>query len=116
MVHVMQRAHNIWGADADEFKPERWVGRKTGWEFLPFNGGPRICLGQQYALTTAGYVVVRMVQRFESIGGLVRHSEKDEGERFFFTATAGPVHVKVRLREGGGGGGEGEGEARAHAL
>jgi hypothetical protein len=25
----------------------RWKPRKTRWEFLPFNGGPRICLGRE---------------------------------------------------------------------
>jgi cytochrome P450 len=34
---------------------------------VPFNAGPRICLGQQFALTEAGYVVVRLVQRFEEL-------------------------------------------------
>jgi len=34
-VHAMQRRKDIWGQDADEFKPERWDGRKVGWEFLP---------------------------------------------------------------------------------
>lgn len=66
-VYVMQRRKDLWGADADDFRPERWDGRKSGWEFLPFNGGPRICIGQQFALTEAGYVIVRLVQRFEKI-------------------------------------------------
>lgn len=47
-VHVLHRRKDIWGPDADEFKPERWFGRKVGWEFLPFNGGPRICIGREY--------------------------------------------------------------------
>jgi cytochrome P450 len=34
-VHVMHRRRDIWGEDADEFRPERWEGRKVGWEFLP---------------------------------------------------------------------------------
>lgn len=46
-VHIMHRRSALWGPDADEFKPERWVGRKLGWEYLPFNGGPRICLGRE---------------------------------------------------------------------
>jgi cytochrome P450 len=46
-VHVMHRRKDLWGEDADEFKPERWVGLKPGWEYLPFNGGPRICLGRK---------------------------------------------------------------------
>jgi cytochrome P450 len=51
--------------DADEFLLERWSGYKPGWEYFPFNGGPRICLGQQFALAEAGYVVVRMLQKYD---------------------------------------------------
>jgi hypothetical protein len=34
---------------------------------LLFAGGPRICIGQQFALTEASYVVVRMLQKFDKI-------------------------------------------------
>jgi cytochrome P450 len=34
-VHALHRRKDLWGQDADEFKPERWEGRKVGWEFLP---------------------------------------------------------------------------------
>ena len=64
-VCVMHRMEEIWGPDANEFNPDRWTSRKHSWEYLPFNGGPRICLGQQYALTEAGYVIVRLLQRFD---------------------------------------------------
>ena len=66
-IHVMHRRKDIWGPDADEFKPERFQGRRQGWEYLPFNGGPRICIGQQFALTEASYVVVRLLQKFDRI-------------------------------------------------
>lgn len=66
-VCVMHRMKEFWGEDADEFNPDRWAGRKNGWEYLPFNGGPRICLGQQFALTEAGYVITRMLQRFDGL-------------------------------------------------
>ena len=46
-VYVIHRRKDLWGEDADEFRPDRWNGRKSGWEYLPFNGGPRICIGQQ---------------------------------------------------------------------
>jgi len=64
--YSMHRRTDLYGADADAFRPERWENLRTGWEYLPFNGGPRICLGQQYALTEAGYVTVRLLQEFKA--------------------------------------------------
>jgi hypothetical protein len=43
---AMQRDKDIWGEDADHFRPERWEGMKLGWHYIPFSGGPRICPGQ----------------------------------------------------------------------
>lgn len=63
----MHRRKDFYGEDADEFKPERWETLRPGWEYLPFNGGPRICLGQQYALTEAGYVTIRLCQEFKEL-------------------------------------------------
>jgi cytochrome P450 len=37
----MHRNKDIWGPDAEAFIPERWERRKAGFEYLPFNGGPR---------------------------------------------------------------------------
>ena len=64
------RDKDIYGADADVFRPERWFEpetRKLGWAYVPFNGGPRICLGQQFALTEASYVTVRLLQEFGNL-------------------------------------------------
>jgi cytochrome P450 len=68
-VFSMHRRKDVYGEDADEFVPERWTERnlRPGWAFLPFNGGPRICIGQQFALNLASYVVCRLVQRFERV-------------------------------------------------
>lgn len=65
--YCMHRRKDFFGEDADEFRPERWEQLRPGWEYLPFNGGPRICLGQQYALTEAAYVSVRLLQEFSKI-------------------------------------------------
>ncbi|CZS92624.1 hypothetical protein WAI453_006640 [Rhynchosporium graminicola] len=78
-VHVMQHRKDLWGEDAEEFKPERWANRRPGWDFLPFNGGPRICIGQQFALTESSYVTVRLLQRFDKLENLdtdpiIRHN------------------------------------------
>ncbi|KAF5865893.1 hypothetical protein ETB97_001961 [Aspergillus alliaceus] len=63
-VYSMHRREDFYGPDSNEYRPERWVDLRPGWEYLPFNGGPRICVGQQYALTEAGYVTVRLAQQF----------------------------------------------------
>ncbi|KAL8943420.1 MAG: hypothetical protein Q9216_001058 [Gyalolechia sp. 2 TL-2023] len=51
-----------------EFSPERWdKWAPRPWQYIPFNGGPRICIGQQFALVEIGYTVVRIVQRFDRV-------------------------------------------------
>ena len=50
--HAMHRRKDLWGIDADEFKPDRWEGLKPSWNFAPFGGGPRICLGRMYSPRT----------------------------------------------------------------
>lgn len=94
-VFIMHRRKYLWGDDADEFRPERWEGRKSGWEYLPFNGGPRICLGPQFALTEAGYVVVRMLEHFDRIENL----DPAEVTPRRLTATTSPTKVQIRLHE-----------------
>ncbi|KUJ19721.1 n-alkane-inducible cytochrome P450 [Mollisia scopiformis] len=66
-VWSMHRREEFFGKKTEEYIPERWEGLKLGWEFLPFNGGPRICLGQQFALTEASYLTVRLLQKFSRI-------------------------------------------------
>nr|UPX44842.1 hypothetical protein FAC5L9_05 [Penicillium camemberti] len=67
-IWAMHRLPEIWGDDAESFRPERWMDEnvplRPGWGFLPFNGGPRLCLGQQNALVEASYTVVRLLQAF----------------------------------------------------
>lgn len=55
-------------ADPACFAPERWeTWSPKAWNYVPFNGGPRICVGQNFALTEMAYVLVRILQKYESI-------------------------------------------------
>lgn len=45
-VYSLHRRVDLWGPDADEFRPERWYKIRLGFEYLPFNAGPRICPGK----------------------------------------------------------------------
>ncbi|CAN3357011.1 cytochrome P450 52A12 [Diutina catenulata] len=69
-VSITHKHPDYYGKDSEVYDPERWFqpeSRKLGWAYVPFNGGPRICLGQQFALTEASYVVARLLQMFSSI-------------------------------------------------
>lgn len=69
LVSAMHRNPKYYGVDSHVFKPERWADKdlKPGWAYLPFNGGPRICLGQQFAITEASYVIARIAQEFPNL-------------------------------------------------
>lgn len=64
---MMHRRQDLWGDDALSFRPERWEQRFPAWQFLPFLGGPRICLGQQFALVEASFLLVRLLHEFDAI-------------------------------------------------
>ncbi|KAF8451110.1 cytochrome P450 [Boletus edulis BED1] len=73
-VFHMQRRKDLWGPDADEFDPDRFLDGRlhkyltpNPFIFVPFNAGPRICLGQQFAYNEVSYFLVRLLQVFSSI-------------------------------------------------
>ena len=91
----MHRREDFFGPDALEFKPERWEHLRPGWEYLPFNGGPRICIGQQFALLEASYTTIRLMQHFKRI-----ESTDDRPWKEFLTLTlASGVGCNVALFE-----------------
>ncbi|KAF2440043.1 cytochrome P450 [Karstenula rhodostoma CBS 690.94] len=68
---AIYRPRDVYGDDAHRFDPTRWLDEghassplRPGWAYLPFSGGPRICIGQNFALTECIFVVVRLLQVF----------------------------------------------------
>ncbi|KAI6168981.1 cytochrome P450 [Pisolithus thermaeus] len=72
-VFLMQRRKDLWGPDANIFDPDRFIDERLKYLtsnpsiFLPFNAGPRICLGQQFAYNEMSFFLVRLLQTFSSI-------------------------------------------------
>lgn len=130
-VYAMHRRKDLYGEDADQFRPDRWEPssgktpdlRKIGWGYLPFNGGPRICLGrecaptpgsksfqlfsllidfsspEEFAFLEASYTVVRLLQTFKKIE-LVEEETENQRNHPKHTVTivvASANGCKVRL-------------------
>ncbi|KAK2012508.1 cytochrome P450 [Colletotrichum eremochloae] len=92
--YLMHRREDIWEA-AEEFRPERWEGVRLDWNYIPFSGGPRTCLGQQFALTEAAYLIVRLLQRFDGMEWL---GPEGKPRKDLHLTMAPKDGVKVRLR------------------
>ncbi|KAM3961928.1 cytochrome P450 4C1-like [Aphomia sociella] len=62
----MHRNPNIWGANAEEFIPERFIDStlKHPAAYMPFSYGPRSCLGYQYAMMSMKTVVASVVRNY----------------------------------------------------
>ncbi|KAM7205418.1 Cytochrome P450, partial [Naviculisporaceae sp. PSN 640] len=68
--YVNTRMKSLFGEDAYNFRPERWETGElddVGWGYFPFNGGPRQCLGEDFALMEISYTIIRLLQTFPVI-------------------------------------------------
>ncbi|KAM7183302.1 cytochrome P450 52A13 [Rhypophila sp. PSN 637] len=68
--YVNTRMKSLFREDANNFRPERWETGELddiGWGYFPFNGGPRQCLGEDFALMEISYTSIRLLQTFPVI-------------------------------------------------
>ncbi|KAF9380463.1 hypothetical protein CPC16_010309 [Podila verticillata] len=64
--YVMGRSELVWGADAKEYKPSRWIGteKPSQGKFSSFHAGPRVCIGQQFATIEALTMIAMILSKF----------------------------------------------------
>ncbi|KAF9072766.1 cytochrome P450 [Rhodocollybia butyracea] len=69
-VNVVQTDPNVWGPDAEIFRPERWLERKKRGirherEILAFSEGPRSCIGKAFALCEVKALTITLLRHFD---------------------------------------------------
>ena len=66
--YVMHRSPEYWEEpekfDPERFSPERSAGRDR-FVYFPFGGGPRICIGNYFALAEASVILSGIVQNLD---------------------------------------------------
>lgn len=125
--YMLHRRKDIWGPDAKCFIPGRWDGMKPGWEFIPFGGGPRKCIGSelstskppaqkdwptwvQHGRIKTSFSIIRLLQRFSNIeligDSYVEKSSSPRGPdaveaakipKFYGGMVMMPKHARVRF-------------------
>ncbi|KAK6035515.1 unspecific monooxygenase [Cooperia oncophora] len=89
----------LWGDDADDFRPERWLEQsdRPSAAFLSFGLGPRQCIGMRLALMEEKLVLAHLLQRYNIVAtcdteeDLVPHRFDDIRSEVCYRSTATEV-------------------------
>ncbi|OVA02907.1 Cytochrome P450 [Macleaya cordata] len=70
VIYAMGRMESIWGKDCREYRPDRWLRdgqftSESAYKFTAFNGGPRLCLGKDFAYYQMKFVAASIIYRYQ---------------------------------------------------
>jgi cytochrome P450 len=74
-----QSTGHVSPSPASTFDPDRWLADwrpKDNYTYIPFNAGPRVCIGQEFALLETKYTAVRVLQKIAGLEMRMRESEQ----------------------------------------
>jgi benzoate 4-monooxygenase len=92
--YTIHHSKEIWGQDADEFRPERWekITEQQKAAFIPFSYGPRACVGRNVAEMELALIVGTVFRRYEFE---LRQGEMETREGFLRK----PLGLEVGMRK-----------------
>lgn len=68
-IYALHRQTDIWGTDANDFRPERFATDKADsrhiFSFLPFSGGSRICIANKYSNIAIKVAIIKLLRKFK---------------------------------------------------
>ncbi|KAH9934405.1 cytochrome P450 monooxygenase pc-bph [Fomitopsis serialis] len=94
--YTVHRNEDVWGSDADVFRPERWLERDKNElqkAFNPFSFGPRGCIGRNLASMELFIIVASVFRRYHFV--LEDTSQKLDTKEGFLRK---PVKCRVGVR------------------
>ncbi|KAJ0483776.1 putative abieta-7,13-dien-18-ol hydroxylase [Helianthus annuus] len=100
--YAMGRMAHIWGDDAYDFKPERWLNDngvfqpESPFKFIAFHAGPRICLGKDFAYRQMKIVSIALLHFF--VFKLADESRKVTYRTMFTLHIDGGLHLLATPR------------------
>jgi len=96
---VTHRDPRWWGDDADQFKPERFAPEREAQlkkhAYIPFSTGPRICIGNGFAMMEAHLMLATIAQRWQLD---LRPSQKVEPEPLITLRLKGGLRMIATAR------------------
>jgi len=87
-----QHSKEVWGDDAEEFKPDRFndLTKLQSACFFPFGGGARVCLGQPFSVLEQKLFLIRLLKKYQI-------SWPSESELVIRLALFQPDHEKLKF-------------------
>ncbi|MEL3971689.1 bifunctional cytochrome P450/NADPH--P450 reductase [Rossellomorea oryzaecorticis] len=95
LIPELHRDQDAWGADAEEFRPERFENpeKVPHHAYKPFGNGQRACIGMQFALHEATLVLGMLLKHFEFI------DDQDYKLDVKQTLTLKPGDFKIKVKQ-----------------
>ena len=106
---AMHRNPELYGDDAGEFKPERFLEEEGGIKvtekfsdltFQAFGGGPRICIGMRFAMTEMKLAMTKLISTFsfQDEPGVTKLDIQKGG---YFLLTYPEMKIRIKRRDTG---------------